>query len=129
MKESFQLKEVFKVKPSAIYQAWLNSELHSQMTGGEAKCSNQVGGLFTAWDGYISGKNEALIENKKIVQSWRTTEFPEDEEDAKLTIILAEIEEGTALTLIHENIPTGQTQYKQGWIDHYFVPMKMYFKK
>jgi len=129
MKESFQLKEVFKVKPSAIYQAWLDSELHSQMTGGEAECSQQVGESFTAWDGYISGKNEAFIENEKIVQSWRTTEFPEKEEDSNLTIILTEIEESTELTLIHNNIPTGQTQYKQGWIDHYFEPMKVYFNQ
>ena len=129
MKESFQLKEVFKVKPSAIYQAWLDSELHSKMTGGEAECSQQVGELFTAWDGYISGKNEALIENEKIVQSWRTSEFPAEAEDSNLTIILVEIEEGTELTLIHNNMPTGQTQYKQGWIDHYFEPMKAYFNK
>lgn len=27
------------------------------MTGGMAECSQEVGGNFIAWDGYISGKN------------------------------------------------------------------------
>ncbi|HIN38835.1 MAG TPA: ATPase [Flavobacteriales bacterium] len=128
MKEIVELKEIIKATTKEIYSAWLNSQLHTQMTGGEANCSDKVGASFTAWDGYISGKNLELFENKKIVQTWRTTEFSEDDEDSILTIQLSEIKEGTELTLTHKNIPKGQTQYKQGWIDHYFVPMKEFFK-
>ena len=128
MKEIVELREIIEASTQEIYSAWLNSQLHTQMTGGEANCSDKVGASFTAWDGYISGKNLELFENKKIVQTWRTTEFSEDDEDSILTIQLSEIKEGTELTLTHKNIPKGQTQYKQGWIDHYFVPMKEFFK-
>ena len=128
MSEIIELREVFNATTQEIYNAWLNSYLHTQMTGGEANCSNIVGASFTAWDGYISGKNLELFENKKIVQTWRTTEFSEDDEDSILTIQLSEIKEGTELTLTHKNIPKGQTQYKQGWLDHYFVSMKEFFK-
>jgi hypothetical protein len=38
-----------------------------------------------------------------------------------------EVTDGCELTLIHTNIPEAQTQYKQGWIDNYFTPMKNYF--
>ena len=35
---------------------------------------------------------------------------------------------GTKLTLVHENIPEGQSDaYEQGWHEHYFAPMKAYF--
>ena len=98
------------------------------MTGGEAKCSNKVGGFFTAWDGYISGKNVELVENKKIVQTWRTTEFEDNDEDSILTIEMNKVPEGTELILSHSNIPQGQTQYEQGWVDHYFKPMKVFFE-
>ncbi len=128
MKETVELREIIEATTQEIYSAWLNSQLHTQMTGGEANCSDKVGASFTAWDGYISGKNLELLENKKIVQTWRTTEFSEDDEDSRLTIHLSEIKEGTELTLSHINIPKGQTQYEQGWIDHYFVPMKEFFK-
>ena len=128
MKEIIELREIIEATTQEIYSAWLNSQLHTQMTGGEANCSDKVGASFTAWDGYISGKNLELSENKKIVQTWRTTEFSEDNEDSILTIQLSELKEGTELILTHKNIPKGQTQYKQGWIDHYFIPMKEYFK-
>jgi len=129
MKEKIELKEVFRVKPSVIYNAWLDSKEHSDMTGGEAVCSNKKNGAFSAWDKYISGTNKTLKINEEIVQNWRTTEFKNNDEDSELIIRLKEIKEGTELTLIHRNIPEGQTQYRQGWIDHYLIPMKSYFEK
>lgn len=124
----FTLKEIFKTSAANIYKAWLNSEEHSKMTGGEAFCSDQIGGQFTTWDDYISGKNVELIENKKIVQDWRTTEFSEDEKDSRIEIILTETVEGTELCLIHSNLEQDAVRYKNGWIEHYFKPMHKYFK-
>ena len=129
MKGSIKLSVVFKAKPSEIYEAWLDSSKHSEMTGGKATCSKNIGGPFTAWDGYIEGMNIAKEPNKEIIQSWRTSEFLDSDEDSTLHIQLEEMENGTELTLIHTNIPEGQTQYEKGWQDHYFSPMKKYFDK
>ena len=127
MKVSITLKETFPVKPEVLYKAWLNSEEHTRMTGGEAVCTDHIGGDFTAWDGYISGKNKSLSPNKEIVQDWRTSEFEETQADSLLTLQFKEIPVGCELTLIHTEIPEGQSDYAQGWIDHYFIPMKDYF--
>ena len=127
MKESFKLTTHFPVPPPVVFNAWLNSAEHSKMTGGAARCTNEAGGTFTAWDGYITGKNLTLIEHTEITQSWRTTQFADSDEDSLLTIKLEETDSGTALTLVHTNIPAGQTQYEQGWINHYFLPMQEYF--
>jgi len=97
------------------------------MTGGQAECSNKEGGEFTAWDGYITGKNIELIPYRKIVQLWRTIEFKDLDEDSELTIELLKTEEGCELVLTHKNIPDGQPDYLEGWIDNYLIPMKEYF--
>lgn len=127
MKESIRLKEIFKVQPIVLYNAWLNSETHTKMTGGEAICEPKKGVKFSAWDDYIFGENIDLIENQKIVQTWRTTEFKDSDEDSILEIRLNELESGTELILIHTNIPEGETQYEKGWVEHYFEPMKAFF--
>jgi len=129
MKESVELKETFQVKPSVIYKAWLNSESHTDMTGGEAVCSDENGASFTAWDEYICGSNKSLIPNEEIVQNWRTVEFEDEDDDSELTIRLKEVDGGCELTLIHSNIPEGQTQYQEGWVDNYMAPMREYFNK
>ena len=127
MKESLEISEVFSASPAEIYEAWLSSEGHTEMTGGEATCDDEVGSEFTAWDGYITGKNVSFEPNQLIVQKWRTSEFPEGDEDSDLIVRIEPHEEGSKVTIVHMNIPEGQTQYKQGWVEHYFEPMKSYF--
>lgn len=127
MKESCSLSRTFNIEVSKLFQAWLDSEIHSKMTGGEAKCGTAVGDSFSAWDGYIWGKNIEIIENLKIVQSWRTTEFEEEDEDSLLTLTFIGKGNTTELKLVHTNIPEGQTQYEAGWVNHYFDPMEEYF--
>lgn len=123
----FEIKQQFPISGAELYQAWLDGEIHSEMTGGEAVCSNEVGGEFSAWDGYISGSNVSLKPNAEIVQKWRTTEFGSQDADSILTVRLEENDLGCLLTLIHEEIPDGQPDYEQGWRDHYFNPMLQYF--
>ena len=124
----FTLKAKINASPKDVYEAWLSSEGHSAMTGGEATITNQVGDHFTAWDDYIEGENLALEPNKRIVQSWRTSEFLDNEPDSQIELILKDDGNQTELTLIHTNLSENGEQYKKGWEDHYFEPMRDYFK-
>jgi len=119
-----------KINASArdIYTLWLSSEGHSKITGGAALSSDQVGDHFTAWDGYIEGSNLILEPYKRIVQSWRTSEFKEDEPNSQIEILLSEDDGKTEFTLIHSNIPDSGEHYKKGWDEHYFEPMQTYFQ-
>lgn len=123
----FTVKTHIQASAKEIYTSWLDSEGHTKMTGGEASTSDKPGDSFTAWDGYIEGKNLALEPYKRIVQSWRTSDFEEEEEDSQIEILLHESEGKTELTLIHTKVPEGGDNYIQGWEDHYFQPMKSYF--
>ena len=66
----------------------MDSKKHGEFTGDKAKIDPKVGGKFSAWDGYILGKTLELEPFKRIVQSWRTTEFPKDAPDSKLEVLL-----------------------------------------
>ncbi len=127
MATSFSIKQQFPVSSETLYNAWLSSQEHTKMTGGEAQCTNFENGAFSAWDGYISGKNQILVVNTEINQLWRTTEFLETDADSHLKLRLSDTDNGCELTLTHSNIPEGQPDYEQGWEDHYFTPMREYF--
>ncbi len=128
MKKSFEISEKFPVTAKQLYTAWLDSEVHSEMTGGEAVCSSAKEGKFTAWDGYISGSNIELKPHEKIIQNWRTTEFLESDEDSRIELSFRNEGTGCVLTLSHTNIPEGEADYETGWVQHYFEPMQMYFE-
>ena len=53
----FTLTTTIPASPKKIYEAWLDSLGHSEMTGSEANMSDQVGAEVSAWDGYISGRH------------------------------------------------------------------------
>lgn len=126
--DSFELTCNFPVKASAIYEAWLNSELHSAFTGGTAAIQDEIESRFTAWDGYITGMILELDKGQRILQSWRTTDFHMDEDDSLVEIELSDTDKGCRLLLHHWNIPEGKSaKYMTGWDEHYFQPMLKYF--
>ena len=123
----FEVSDIISATPGQVYNAWLDSVGHTNMTGGAAKASTDLGGEFEAWDGYIHGRNLALDPGKRIVQSWRSTAFDDSEEDSQIEVVLEEVDGGTKVTLRHTNLPPHGTQYQQGWKDRYFTPMEEYF--
>lgn len=128
MENGFRLKATLPAAPKDIYDAWLSSAEHTAMTGGAATASAQVGARFTAWDGYIEGRNLELKPHWCIVQSWRTTQFAPGEPDSRLEICIHPKGSESEVLLIHTNIPPDQVEsYRSGWVDHYFAPMRVYF--
>jgi len=128
MPYTYALSSVIPATPQEIYDAWLDSIAHSQMTGGDANVSDQVGAEFSAWGDYITGRNLELVPGERIVQSWRTTKFDDEHEDSIITVTLEEADDGTLLTLVHSNVPDEHTNYEDGgWQSNYFEPMKAYF--
>jgi uncharacterized protein YndB with AHSA1/START domain len=123
----FVVSTLLPATPEEIYHAWLSSEGHSKMTGSAATVSAEVGGEFDAWDGYIHGKNLELVPHKRIVQSWRTSEFSGDEPDSRIEITLEPAGKLTKLSLHHSGLPPHGGQYETGWVESYFEPMKEYF--
>jgi uncharacterized protein YndB with AHSA1/START domain len=127
-RERFELEARIPAAPGAVYRAWLTGKEHARMTGGPATGEPAVGADHSAWDGYIRGRNLALEPEARIVQSWRTTEFPESAPDSILEVRLFGDGGGTRLVLVHSDIPEGQgAMYREGWVEHYFEPMQKHF--
>lgn len=129
MTDSLEVSKFFpEVSAKQLYNAWLDSEAHSAFTGSPAQINPDIGSEFTAWDGYISGRTLEAEPFQRIVQAWRTTEFPEDSPDSRLEILIEDMDNGVQVTLVHSGIPAGQGEnYRQGWGEYYFDPMQRYF--
>lgn len=126
MTENIVVTQFMPAAPERVFNAWLSSEEHAKMT--QAHVQFERDGHYCAWNGYIEGHVVESVPHSKIVQRWRTTEFPEDAPDSLLTVLLEPVEGGTQLTIRHENLPEGQgAGYELGWKDYYLEPMASYF--
>jgi activator of HSP90 ATPase len=120
----------FEASPAEIYDALLDPKKHSAFTGSPAKTNARKGATFTAWEGYIVGKNLELVKGKKIVQEWKTTDFPDGYPVSRLELTLTAKEGGTELRMVHSKVPAEQVaEYTGGWKSAYWDPLRAYLAK
>jgi activator of HSP90 ATPase len=123
-------KTLIPATPDEVYDAFMEAKKHSAFTGSKATSDPKVGGEFTAWDGYISGRNLELVKGKKIVQEWSTTDWPDKFPPSRLELTFKEAKGGTEISMIHSNVPAEQADdLAEGWNEFYWKPLKEYFTK
>jgi uncharacterized protein YndB with AHSA1/START domain len=126
--ETVLVSEVIAAPKERLYTAWLDSDEHSAFIADVAAVEPFVGGSHSSFGGYATGKVLALEPNQKIVQSWRASDFPDGAPDSRLEVTFEETVGGTLITVLHTGLPAGQSdRYRDGWLRHYFAPMKTYF--
>jgi activator of HSP90 ATPase len=119
----------FKATPHKVYETLMDSKKHAELVGAEAKITKKVGGKFTIYDGEIEGENLELVPDKKIVQSWRYSDWPEGHY-SKATFLLEDSNGGTRLTFTQTDVPDDKyDDVSQGWHDYYWQPMKEMLEK
>jgi len=127
--KTIRQKAIIPAPPGEVFEVFMSAKQHAAFTGSAASLSRKVGGKFTAWDGYISGKNVKLVPGKRIVQEWMTTEWTEDDLPSTLDISLATTKGGTELVMVHSGVPARlAASLAHGWKEYYWRPLKEYFK-
>jgi activator of HSP90 ATPase len=116
----------FSASPQRIYEALLDAKQFTEFSGRPAEIDRKVGGAFTMFDGHITGRNVELVPNKRIVQAWRTSDWPE----GAYSIARFELKSqgnGTRLVFDHIGFPEGLRDHlAEGWQDHYWELLKKY---
>jgi activator of HSP90 ATPase len=119
------------IAPEEIYDALLDPRKHTEFTGSPATTTSaKKGATFTAWEGYITGKNLELVKGRKIVQEWKTTEWPDGYPVSRLELTLTAKKGGTELRMVHSKVPAEQVaDYTGGWKSAYWDPLREYLAR
>ena len=118
----------FKATPAAVYDLLMDSKKHAATTDHKASISPKVGGKISAYDGYIEGVNVELMAGKRIVQTWRSPEWPKGHY-SEVRFELSKAPGGCKLDFTQTGVPAKEyEELKQGWIDFYWDKMKAYLK-
>jgi activator of HSP90 ATPase len=137
--EAIHQEITFKAPRHAVYEALMNSQQFDAITrlsdavtlvtASDAKptsISREVGGPFTLFGGYITGRNLELFGDERLVQSWRAGSWSVGNYSIA-KFVLAANGAGTALVLDHQGFPEGQGKHvARGWYTHYWEPLSKY---
>jgi activator of HSP90 ATPase len=128
--DKLTLHASFPVSADRLFNDWLSSEGHSAMTRSRAHIHPKADSPYSAGDGYISGITIELEQGRRILQSWRTSDFNTTDTDAMLELILDSTDTGCTLHLRQWNLPDGSANdYERGWQQFYFAPMLQYYEE
>jgi uncharacterized protein YndB with AHSA1/START domain len=113
--------------PERVYRALMNNEEHAKFTGGgAADISDKEGGPWSAHGGRIHGRNIELVENARIVQAWRSADWPEGVY-SMVRFDLSAAGDKTTLRLEHDAVPDDKAEMiGGGWEMMYWGPLRKY---
>ena len=93
----------YRVPVKIIYHTLTDPIEILKFTGCPAKFEKTAGSSFNFYDGFITGVNQELVENKKILQKWKFNNWKDFWE---ITLIFKEKEGNESLISVHlKNIP------------------------
>lgn len=113
------------------YTCLMDARKHSSFTGDETIIEDKEGTAFTAFGGYITGKNIVLERGKKIVQLWRANEadWPQDH-FSEVFFLFKDVEGGCELDFYHSAVPAKVAErIETGWTEFYWEPLRIYLER
>ncbi|HEY3353183.1 MAG TPA: SRPBCC domain-containing protein [Polyangia bacterium] len=114
--------------PAQVYRAYVTAKEHAAFTGAPARGPAREGAKVSAFGGYITAHHLELDPDRRIVQAWRTTDFPADAPDSLFDLTLTAVPGGTKVALVHSDLPAEQAaDYASGWKEYYWLPLQKHF--
>ena len=96
-------------------------------TASSAKIDSVVGGIFSLFDGHITGRILELVPDQRIVEALRVVDWPAGVYSIARFDISAE-GSGTRVTFEHIGFPEDLKEHLSiGWQQHYWDAMSNYF--
>lgn len=119
----------FSATPQQVYEALMNSALHSEFTQSESIIGSKPGESYSSYNGYIEGVILELKKDAFIRKSWMAYEdgWPEGH-FSEIKFWLESSETGTDLNFTHDGVPAEKIEsIGKGWIEYYWEPMEKMF--
>ena len=135
--EAIHQEPVFKANRKRVYEALTDAKqfdkvvqmseaMKSMATGTKnpPQISREIGGEFSLFGGYITGRHIELTPGERIVQAWRSGSWgPHVYSIVKFE--LTEDGSGTKIVFDHTGFPVGEAEHlAHGWKANYWEPLE-----
>jgi activator of HSP90 ATPase len=141
--EAIHQEPAFKASRKRVYEALTDAnqfgkvvQLSAAMQGGGMKTgaapvtiSREAGGAFSAFGGYVTGRQIELVPNERIVQVWRAGSWDAGSYSIARFVLVEQGAE-TKIKFDHTGFPKGQAEHlAEGWRINYWEPLAKFLEK
>jgi activator of HSP90 ATPase len=128
--KTIKQKVKFRAPSSVVYRLLTDEKMHSAFSGKKAVISKKTGGAFSLDAGYVTGINVDLYPENRIVQAWRSKDFPTGIFSMATFNLTATKDDGTEIVLTHRGVPKDLIpRIENEWRELYWAKMKDYLAR
>ena len=134
--DGYSVTRIVPATPKRLFEAWIDSREHGDMTGSRATIDACGGGSVSLLDGAVLGRIVEAEPNSLIVHELNTAEEWESGSATRVEVRLATgtsyggignpQDDGTTVILRHTGVEAGIFS-PDWWEERYFRPMDAYF--
>jgi len=126
-----RISVVMPVAPSRVFRALTSARAIEAWSGAPGRVAAQVGGRFSMWDGWNTGRVLARRAPTTLAYTWRKDSWAPATEDSVVRWTLTKVPEGTRVRLVHSRLPSTweYRDHKGGWPRYFLKPMERWLKK
>ena len=136
--DGYSVKRIVPATPKRLFEAWLDSREHGDMTGGRATIDSSANGSIGLLDGAVVGRIVECEPNSLIVHELNTADEWKAGRATRVEVRLVTgsnyggignpQDDGTTIILRHTGVYAGGVFSPDWWESRYFRPMDAYFK-
>ncbi len=116
--------------PETLFDMYLDPATHAAFTGFPVTIDRRPGAPFRAFDGSLSGMMLHVEPQRLIVQTWRSTNFADDDIDSVLVLSFWPEEGGARIELAQINVADRDfAGVSHGWEKYYWTPWRAYLQE
>ncbi|KAH7312352.1 Hsp90 co-chaperone AHA1 [Stachybotrys elegans] len=123
--------EEFRTTAEEMYQTFVDPGRLAAFTRSPPKVFEgaKKGGKFELFGGNVSGEYLELEEPKKVVQSWRLSQWPAGHYSTlRIEFDQNDVDHVTVMRVVWEGVPVGQEEVtKRNWLEYYVKSIKQTF--
>ena len=133
MRKIIRQSVVLPATADVLFAMYLDPARHGAFTGFPVNIREEPGAAFRAFDGQLTGTMLCVVRPHLVVQSWRSTNFADDDPDSTLILLFsADMSNGKhgRIDLVHLDVPEHDYQgVSDGWHKYYWAPWRTYLEQ
>lgn len=122
----YTVRTVLDASPREVFRALTDARRIRAWSGQGGRVPKRIGGAFSWFDGWATGRVLAYEEGKGLSMTWSITDWPETTQASIVRMALSGTSKRTVLRINHTGLPNAKesASHKKGWEDYVFGPIR-----
>lgn len=124
----YSVSASFAASPAEVFRALTDARRVRQWSGQSGRVPKTIGGAFSWFDGWVTGRVLAFEEGKRLAMTWAVSEWPDGTPASIVRMTFSGTAKRTRLRIGHLGLPNAResASHKKGWEEFVFGPLRVH---